>query len=49
VEKLRRIRIGTVDLKSLKTGEFRFLDAEEVGKLMKLATRDAGRKSPKNV
>ncbi|HZL55527.1 MAG TPA: pseudouridine synthase, partial [Bryobacteraceae bacterium] len=40
VEKLRRIRIGTVELGSLKPGEFRYLDAEEVGKLMKLAKRD---------
>jgi len=49
VEKLRRIRIGSVDIGKLKTGEFRFLDAAEVGKLMKLATRDAGRKPTKNV
>jgi 23S rRNA pseudouridine2605 synthase len=49
VEKLRRIRIGSVDIGKLKTGEFRFLDAAEVGKLMKLATGDAGRKPPKNV
>jgi|SRR5665213_3022370 len=49
VEKLRRIRIGTVELGSLKPGEFRYLDAEEVGKLMKLAKRDVGRKPVKNV
>jgi 23S rRNA pseudouridine2605 synthase len=49
VEKLRRIRIGTVELKPLKTGEFRLLDAREVGKLMRLATRDAGRKFTKKV
>jgi 23S rRNA pseudouridine2605 synthase len=49
VEKLRRVRIGSVDLGSLKTGEFRFLDAAEVGKLMKLATRDASPKAIKNV
>jgi 23S rRNA pseudouridine2605 synthase len=49
VEKLRRIRIGSVDIGKLKTGEFRFLDAAEVGKLMKLATRDAGRKPTKKV
>ena len=49
VEKLRRIRIGTVELGSLKPGEFRYLDAEEVGKLMKLAKRDVERKPVKNV
>lgn len=49
VEKLRRIRIGSLDIGKLKTGEFRFLDAAEVNKLMKLATRDAGRKPTKNV
>jgi 23S rRNA pseudouridine2605 synthase len=49
VEKLRRIRIGSVDLGSLKTGEFRYLEPEEVGKLMKMAARDAGRKPTKNV
>lgn len=49
VEKLRRVRIGSVDLGSMKTGEFRYLDADEVGKLMKLASRDAGRKATKNV
>jgi 23S rRNA pseudouridine2605 synthase len=49
VEKLRRIRIGSVDIGKLKTGEFRFLDAAEVGKLMKLATRDAKPKPVKNV
>jgi 23S rRNA pseudouridine2605 synthase len=49
VEKLRRIRIGSVDIGKLKTGEFRFLDAAEVGKLMKVATRDARPKPAKNV
>ena len=37
VEKLRRVRIGTIELGSLKPGEFRFLDSEEVRKLMRLA------------
>jgi 23S rRNA pseudouridine2605 synthase len=44
VEKLRRVRIGNVDLGTLKPGEFRFLSAEEVGKLMRMAHRDAGRR-----
>jgi 23S rRNA pseudouridine2605 synthase len=41
VEKLRRVRIGTVELGKLKPGEFRFLAPEEVSKLMKMAKRDA--------
>ncbi len=39
VEKLRRVRIGTLDLGKLKPGEFRYLDAEEVAKLMRTASR----------
>jgi 23S rRNA pseudouridine2605 synthase len=44
VEKLRRVRIGTVDLGTLKPREFRFLKEEEVAKLMRMANRDAGRR-----
>jgi 23S rRNA pseudouridine2605 synthase len=33
VEKLKRVRIGGLSLGSLKPGEFRYLDAEEVQKL----------------
>jgi 23S rRNA pseudouridine2605 synthase len=44
VEKLRRVRIGSVDLGTLKPGEFRFLTEEEVGKLMRMAKRDGGRR-----
>jgi 23S rRNA pseudouridine2605 synthase len=44
VEKLRRVRIGTVDLGTLKPREFRFLTEEEVAKLMRMANRDAGRR-----
>jgi 23S rRNA pseudouridine2605 synthase len=44
VEKLRRIRIGSVDLGSLKPREFRFLTEQEVAKLMRMANRDAGRR-----
>ena len=35
VEKLRRVRIGTIELGSLKPGEFRHLTPEEVRKLMR--------------
>jgi 23S rRNA pseudouridine2605 synthase len=44
VEKLRRVRIGNVELGTLKPREFRFLDADEVGKLMRMAKRDAGQR-----
>jgi 23S rRNA pseudouridine2605 synthase len=44
VEKLRRVRIGTIDLGRLKPGEFRLLTAEEVTKLMRMAKRDVGRR-----
>lgn len=40
VEKLRRVRIGTVELGKLKPGEFRYLTPDEVEKLMKMARRD---------
>jgi 23S rRNA pseudouridine2605 synthase len=47
VEKLRRVRIGTVELGSLKPGEFRHLTPEEVRKLMRMASGNADRrKSP---
>ena len=49
VEKLRRVRIGTVELGSIKPGEFRYLDADEVGRLMRVANRNAGRKPSSNV
>ena len=38
VEKLRRVRIGTVELGPLKPGEFRHLTPEEVRKLMRMAS-----------
>lgn len=38
VEKLRRVRIGTVELGSLKPGEFRYLTPDEVRKLMRMAS-----------
>lgn len=37
VEKLRRVRIGTVELGNLKPGEFRPLAAEEVRRLMRMS------------
>ena len=33
VEKLRRVRIGPIDLGALKPGEFRYLTVEELQKL----------------
>jgi 23S rRNA pseudouridine2605 synthase len=47
VEKLRRVRIGNVELGSLKPGEFRYLAPEEVRKLMRMASgTNARRESP---
>lgn len=46
VEKLRRIRIGNVELGSLDKGEFRYLAPDEVAKLMRLAAKgDEGQRS----
>jgi 23S rRNA pseudouridine2605 synthase len=45
VEKLRRVRIGAVELGSLKPAEFRHLAPEEVRKLMRTANTD-GRREP---
>jgi len=41
VEKLKRIKIGFLELGSLKPGEFRYLTAEEVGRLRRTAPRRA--------
>jgi len=46
VEKLRRVRIGSVELGTLKPGEFRFLAPEEVKKLMRAATAGERRRHP---
>lgn len=52
VEKLRRVRIGTLELGKLKPGQFRLLDDAEVKKLMRAASvkpaavTDEHRKSP---
>jgi 23S rRNA pseudouridine2605 synthase len=45
VEKLRRVRIGPVELGPLKPGEFRYLSAEEVQKLQRAV--QAARKEPR--
>ena len=39
VEKLKRVRIGSLDLGSLKPGEFRYLSDEEVKKLKRAVDR----------
>lgn len=46
VEKLKRVRIGNLELGSLKPGEFRHLRPDEVRKLMRMASGDGrGRES----
>jgi 23S rRNA pseudouridine2605 synthase len=44
VEKLRRVRIGNIELGALKPGEFRHLTPEEVRKLMRVASGNSGRR-----
>ena len=44
VEKLRRVRVGSVEIGRLKPGEFRFLTEDEVGKLLRMANRNAGKR-----
>jgi len=39
VEKLKRVKIGPLDLGPLKPGEFRYLDSEEVAKLQRALRR----------
>jgi 23S rRNA pseudouridine2605 synthase len=46
VEKLKRVKIGSLELGSLKPGEFRHLSREEVERLQKAARRRA-REAPK--
>jgi 23S rRNA pseudouridine2605 synthase len=41
VEKLRRVRIGPLELGPLKPGEFRYLSEEEVGKLKRALQKPA--------
>ena len=44
VEKLKRVRIGPLDLGPLKPGEFRYLGGEEVAKLKRAAAQKASKK-----
>jgi 23S rRNA pseudouridine2605 synthase len=44
VEKLRRVRIGNIELGGLKPGEFRHLTPDEVRKLMRMASGNSGRR-----
>jgi 23S rRNA pseudouridine2605 synthase len=46
VEKLRRVRIGNVELGPLEKGGYRYLTPEEVAKLMRLATTSDEGKRP---
>jgi 23S rRNA pseudouridine2605 synthase len=46
VEKLRRVRIGNVELGSLEKGAFRYLTPEEVKKLMRIAASSDETKRP---
>jgi 16S rRNA U516 pseudouridylate synthase RsuA-like enzyme len=41
VEKLKRVRIGPIELGPLKPGEFRYLSQEEVEKLKRAVRRSA--------
>lgn len=45
VEKLKRVRIGPLDLGPLKPGEFRYLSAEEIGKLQRAVRRPLHRQA----
>jgi len=45
VEKLKRVRIGPLELGSLKPGAFRYLSEEEVKKLKRAVDRPGARKS----
>ncbi len=48
VEKLRRVRIGSLELGTLKPGEFRMLSPAEVSSLMRLASSKPKVSTPKN-
>ena len=45
VEKLRRVRIGPLELGSLKPGEYRYLSEDEVKKLKRAVERSGARKA----
>ena len=44
VEKLKRVRIGPLDLGPLKPGEFRYLGGDEVAKLKRAAAQKSSKK-----
>jgi 23S rRNA pseudouridine2605 synthase len=46
VEKLKRVRIGPLELGPLKPGEFRYLSEEEIRKLKRAVTRTEGAPPP---
>jgi 23S rRNA pseudouridine2605 synthase len=43
VEKLKRVKIGFLELGPLKPGEFRYLTAEEVERFRKVAAKQVAR------
>ena len=47
VEKLKRVRIGPIQLGTLKTGEFRYLDADDVAKLKRAIQHSSAKKPAK--
>jgi 23S rRNA pseudouridine2605 synthase len=49
VEKLKRVRIGPLELGALKPGEFRYLSGEEVAKLKREIARRASKTQRSNV
>lgn len=44
VEKLKRVRIGPIELGTLKSGEFRYLDEQDVAKLKRAIQRSSQKK-----
>jgi pseudouridine synthase len=46
VEKLRRVRIGPIEIGPLKPGQFRHLDDEEVEKLKRAIQKSGARQTP---
>jgi 23S rRNA pseudouridine2605 synthase len=45
VEKLKRVRIGPIELGTLKTGEFRYLDEDDVARLKRAIQRSSKQKA----
>jgi 23S rRNA pseudouridine2605 synthase len=45
VEKLKRVRVGPIELGGLKPGEFRYLDEEDVARLRRAIQRSGQRKA----